>query len=119
MVRGTNGAIKSAHRSKKAHSRLGSARLARWRWRPRHRELLRMRAPAALECVDGISAGRRNVRARRPRSPIGIMPFLFSPEAHGLAASAFVLWDSNLVAQSSAAFAASNSSSPLCQEQIG
>lgn len=97
----------------KAGSRVGSARLARWRWRSRRRELFRIWAPVALECVGGISAGRRTVRARRPRSPIRITSFRFLPATHGLRAFSLALFGWNGAAQSSAAFAVSNSSSPL------
>jgi len=69
---------------KKRVSGLGSARLARWRWAPSHRELFQCVQPVAVQLRDGISAGRRNVRRGRRRSPIGITPFLFSPVDHGL-----------------------------------
>ena len=43
-------------------------RLARWQWRPRHRELLQMRAP--LRCyLYGISARRRKCAGESARAP--------------------------------------------------
>src|SRR6266478_4748477 len=116
-VPGRSGGTKSAHRSKKARSGLGSARASR-----AGDGVLAITnfcervQPVALECVDGISAGRRNVRAGRPRSPIGITSFPLSPADHALTAFAFVLSDWNGAAQPNAAFGGSNLNSLSSRE---